>query len=736
VACRTLTRPLSRVALALAAVASLHPTPMAQPSSPLNVLMVHWSSEDFPTNPAADLTIREVLSRSGLPVEYFAEYLESDRFAEGVATAALRDYIREKYRGIRIDVVLAHSAPALQFVTENRRELFPNAPVVFSAAELPDAGASGDTSRMTGIASGTGFHETLAMALQIHPSTERVFVVDESPLRATVKTELPDIEPRVQVVHVAEPVPQMIATIKAAPPDSLVLFVRHSQDAPGDLLRPTDVARLVATAAPVPVYGITEEIIGSGVVGGMVASVRSNSARMADMTVRLLEGADVGQIPIEQATEIPIFDWRQLRRWNIDPSRLPAGAVIRFREPTIWQLYRGYITAAIAVLAFQAVTIVALLVQRSRRREAQARNTAILRAIPDMMFLLNTNGVYVDYSVSEEDRLLLRPADFLGRHMREVLPAALAASFEDAIAKLGTQDRPVLVEYTLPMPGGDRYYEARMVACDRDRVLAVVRDITERKHSEHALSQTQADLARVSRLTALGEFAASIAHEVRQPLTAVLINAKACLRWIAGSKVDLSQVHAAIADIIDAGQRAEDVISRNRELFRDQTVQKVPIDLNLIVSETVLLVRQRLQVNRVALTTVLADDLPLVSADRVELQQVLLNLISNSIDAMGTVEAGSRQLVISTSAAPDEMLKVSVSDNGVGLDGVDMRRMFTISYTTKPRGTGVGLSVSRAIVEAHGGQLWAEPNDGAGATFLFTIPADSTPASHPSDLPR
>jgi signal transduction histidine kinase len=119
------------------------------------------------------------------------------------------------------------------------------------------------------------------------------------------------------------------------------------------------------------------------------------------------------------------------------------------------------------------------------------------------------------------------------------------------------------------------------------------------------------------------------------------------------------------------------------------------------------------------------DGLPLVNADRIELQQVLLNLISNSIDAMDPVEPGSRQIVISTARASDGMLKVAISDNGVGLDGVDMRRMFTLSYTTKPRGTGVGLSISRAIVEAHGGLLWAEPNDGGGATFLFTIPAHS-----------
>jgi PAS domain S-box-containing protein len=371
---------------------------------------------------------------------------------------------------------------------------------------------------------------------------------------------------------------------------------------------------------------------------------------------------------------------------------------------------------------------------RKRAEEAiwqlEARNRAILRAIPDLMFLLTKDGRYVDYSAPDETRLLLQPDQFLGRYMRDVLPAELSSAFENAIARLTTGEQtPVIVEYTLPMADGEHHFEARMVLSGDDHILTIVRDTTERKRAENALSQTQADLARVSRLTALGEFAASIAHEVRQPLTTITINAKTCLRWLSGASPDLAELREALTDIVDAGQRANDVISRNRELFNDRTVQKVPTDLNEVVRDVSVLVRQRIQANRIVFTTSAPDVLPLVNADRVELQQVLLNLISNSIDAMESLDPGSRQIAISTSVNGDNTLKVAVSDTGIGLAGVDVHRMFTISYTTKPGGTGVGLSISRAIVEAHGGQLWAEPNHGAGATFFFTIPVRSTVAS-------
>jgi signal transduction histidine kinase len=349
----------------------------------------------------------------------------------------------------------------------------------------------------------------------------------------------------------------------------------------------------------------------------------------------------------------------------------------------------------------------------------------MLSAAPDMMFLLSKYGVYLDYHASDESQLLAKPASFLGRRMIEVLPASVAASFAAAFDRLTNEPGPIIVEYPLSLTDGDHHYEARLVPC-RNEVLAVVRDVTEQKRSQQALNQTQADLSRLSRLTALGEFAGSIAHEIRQPLTGILVNATTCLRWLGSSTPDLSEVRAALSDVVEAGQRANEIIRRNRELFRHHTVHMILLDLNSIIRDVESLARSRLQSGNVTLITSVGADVPAVYGDRVELQQVLLNLIGNSIEAMEDVDVDSRCIEISSSLAADGSVKVSVRDSGVGLVGVDRERMFALAYTTKPSGSGVGLSISRSIVEAHGGRLWAEENVPHGATFCFTLPVHST----------
>jgi len=225
--------------------------------------------------------------------------------------------------------------------------------------------------------------------------------------------------------------------------------------------------------------------------------------------------------------------------------------------------------------------------------------------------------------------------------------------------------------------------------------------------------------------------AASIGHEVSQPLTAIMMNAKTCLRWLASEAPDMGEIRAALQDVIDAGKRADEVIRRNGELFRHRAVETTPVDVNTVIREAEILTRGHLQHSHVALETHLAGGLPAVLGDRVELQQVLLNLIFNATDAMASVDPRSRRLRIESQLMDKGGVQVAVRDAGVGLSETDMRRIFTPSYTTKPDGTGVGLSICRSIIEAHGGRVWAVPNDDAGATFCFTLPVPGVPPTLP-----
>ncbi len=251
-------------------------------------------------------------------------------------------------------------------------------------------------------------------------------------------------------------------------------------------------------------------------------------------------------------------------------------------------------------------------------------------------------------------------------------------------------------------------------------------DITERKRTEEALRKAQEHLTHVTHLTRMGELAASIAHEVNQPLAAMVTNANACLRWLDRELPNLEEAADATRRIIRDGNRGSDVIARIRALLRKETPASSRLQVNDIIRETIKLTQTNWQ--GVLLQTRLAEGLPRVLADRVQLQQVLLNLMANAIDAMKGVTDRPTVLQIQTQAGGERTVLTTIQDSGVGLDAEHLERLFEPFYTTKPDGLGMGLSISRSIIEAHGGRLWAELNAGPGATFCFTLPVeDPTP---------
>jgi signal transduction histidine kinase len=251
-------------------------------------------------------------------------------------------------------------------------------------------------------------------------------------------------------------------------------------------------------------------------------------------------------------------------------------------------------------------------------------------------------------------------------------------------------------------------------------------DITERKRAEEErekLRQLEADLAHINRVNMMGELAAALAHEIRQPIAASITSANACLRWLARDPPDLERARAAAARIEQDGNRAADVINRLRSFYRKGTPpERRIVDLKDIIREITALLRREAVRNSIKIHSELHETMPKVLADRVQFQQVFMNLMLNAIDAMK--DAGGK-LTISSRLTPDGELIVSISDTGVGLPAENTERIFDAFYTTKPQGTGMGLAITRSIVEAHGGRLWATANQEAGATFHFTLPAQA-----------
>jgi signal transduction histidine kinase len=367
--------PLPAVAAAVLAVVWIGPVEAVRAEPIRSVIAVHEGPETFPSNPILDKAIRSVLTvRTGIPVEYFAEYLESDRFPPDVAESALADYIRWKYRGRRIDVVIALTNPAFQFVLRHR-ELFSDAPIVFAGVSVPNRVILTAGGGVTGVKVSNAYADTLKLALELHPSTERVFVVANSPHWQNddaVRRSLHDFSRSVTVEYLAaDTVPALVAAVKQVPPRSLILFIWHAQQEPGHYVYSDEIARLVADAAPVPVYGTSDFYLGTGVIGGVMRRTAETGARVGRLAHRILEGARPQDLPVESARVVPTFDWRQLQRWRIDASGLPQGSVVLFRTPTAWESYRPYILGAAFVFVTQLALIAALLTQRTRRRNAE-----------------------------------------------------------------------------------------------------------------------------------------------------------------------------------------------------------------------------------------------------------------------------------------------------------------------------------------------------------------------------
>jgi signal transduction histidine kinase len=274
------------------------------------------------------------------------------------------------------------------------------------------------------------------------------------------------------------------------------------------------------------------------------------------------------------------------------------------------------------------------------------------------------------------------------------------------------------VKYLRTISHGSRDENGRM------EVIGAVQDVTARRLSEQALGRARSDLAHVARVATLGALTASIAHEVNQPLSGIITNASTCLRMLDANPPDVDGARETARRTIRDGNRASDVITRLRSLFSKKEFHLEPLDLNEATREVIALSLSELQRNRVIVQSDLADDLPLITGDRVQLQQVLMNLLLNASDAMVGVNDRPRHLLIRTESEGGDHVRATVRDAGVGIERQGMDKVFDAFYTTKSGGMGIGLSVSRSIVERHRGRLWVEPNDGPGATFAFSIPSN------------
>jgi PAS domain S-box-containing protein len=392
------------------------------------------------------------------------------------------------------------------------------------------------------------------------------------------------------------------------------------------------------------------------------------------------------------------------------------------------------IFAAVAVLA----TEIAAGLRRAQRalRESEARLRQIAETTPGVLWFMALDPAALLYVNPSYARIWGEPADALLRSAagwpRAVHPEdepRVRAAFGEWLR--GQAGDGLELEYRIRRPDGAVRWIHERASLIRDadgaatRATGIAHDFTDRVDAEEALQRAQADLARLNRVGTMGELAASLAHEIRQPIAAALTNARTCLRWLEREPPDLAEARAAAGRAAADNGRVAEIVTRVRSLFQKAPPRRVPVDVGALVREVVLLLRGEARRHAVTVRTALTPDLPPVQADPVQVQQVLMNLALNAVEALRRVE-GAREITIAT-AREGRGCAVAVLDTGPGLPPEQLDRIFDAFYTTKPDGTGMGLPISRSIVEAHGGRLWAEPAPGRGMTFRFTLPAGDEP---------
>ncbi len=442
-----------------------------------------------------------------------------------------------------------------------------------------------------------------------------------------------------------------------------------------------------------------------------LASLRTNLEAMLAGS-RAFQPVEVDQVIPGEGQRTLILDARPLAL----PGHSERRVLVTFQD----------ITARKAAEAVNDLRAIAERKERLRRSEAFLGEAQRLSLTGSFSWRVTTDEITWSeqlYRIFEFDRGAPVTPELIGSRVRsEDIPL-----LHDIIEQARGAGTDFECEYRLQMPDDSIKYLHMVARGTRDEdgrleYIGAVQDVTARRLSDQALGKAQSELAQAARATALSALTASIAHEVNQPLSGIITNASTCLRMLAAGPPDVDGARETARRTIRDGNRASDVIARVRALFTNKEPAMEAVDLNEVTREVIALSLSDLRRNRVVLRSELAKDLPAIAGDRVQLQQVIMNLIRNASDAMVDVQDHPRQLLIRSECEDGDRVRVSVRDAGVGVDPQNMKKVFDAFYTTKTGGMGIGLSISRSIIETHHGRLWAEGNDGPGATFSFSLP--------------
>jgi C4-dicarboxylate-specific signal transduction histidine kinase len=713
-------------------------------ADPQRVLMLHAFNYSFPaTTLIADSARKQLLERSGRPVEIDADFLDLARNTDADYESRITTFLRAKYGKRPPDVVITLGSAALPFIVKHRDEIAPNVPVVFTSVSQRNYDALRIPPNITGIISEFNLDRTLALAERLQPEARRLFVIAGSGevdrrWQANARKVIEDRARKFEVTYLFErSYAKLMEEVAAIPPDSIVIYLTIFADSEGNAFVPAHVAGPLSARSPAPVYAPYDTYIGNGVVGGYVETFESVGSRAADMALQILAGTDPATIaPQSNSGQAYRVDHRAMARWKLHASNLPPDTAVLFKKPTIWTEYRGVVIAAIAIVGLQSLVLGALLLQRQRRlriekllKESEERMTFAASAanIGLWQFDRQRNELWA----TEHCRALFGIAR--GKPLtREVLLSAVhpddLQTAAQALERSGEADQPAFRDVRIVLPGEEVRW-IRMRSRSRpegdgrsDHLGGIFVDITEQKSAEAEIALQRLEVEHLMRVSVLGELSGSIAHEINQPLTAILSNAQAALYLLAQEAPDLVEIREALEEIVHEDDRAGEVIHRLRGLLKKGERKTEHVNINDLVRSTISLLNSELIGRDIDIKFNLENRPLLARGDSVQLQQVLLNLVMNAMDAMASTPMEQRSILISTRASETGTVDVLVKDRGHGINPKVNGRLFEPFYTTKDHGLGLGLALCSTIVEAHQGRLTLVNGEGGGAVAGFSLP--------------
>lgn len=706
-----------------------------------HVLMLHAYNYTFPaTTIVSEVARKRLLER--LPViEIEADFLDLVRRSDQSLETQTADYLREKYAGIKFDAVIVIGIGAVPFVVAHRDAFAPGAPVIFvggSPADVPRLQLPGD---VRGVVIDFRPERTLELARRLQPMARRVVVIGgnsklDQRWQDTVRKAFEASGSELETTYWFDlAYDDMLEQVSRLPRDTIVFLLTAYGDASGRRLIPRDVAAAVVKASSAPAYGAFDTFIGTGVVGGYMETFASLGEAAAEMTLQMLAGTiDPAEPAIRVHTgQTYRVDARAMQRWGLSEAKLPPDTIVLFKPYSVWEQHRVIISTVAAVIGLQSLLVSALLFQRRRRREAEkslrdseARMT--FSASSANVGLWQFNSKTGEAWSTEHCRVMLGlPHD--AELTRESFLAAVHPDDRDTvIAAMRSAEAPQFFDARIVLQDGEiRWYRIRSVPTPdaegaSGQLAGIIVDITGRKVAEADAALQRQQVTHLMRVSMLGELSGAIAHEVNQPLTAIMSNAQAALHLLQQRPPDLPEVREALKDIVSEDSRAGEVIQRLRMLMKKGESHFQPVDIHELVRSTANILHSELIARGIRLHTTLATGLPAVSGDLVQLQQVLINLIVNATDAMATTPSFRRVISISTAMLPSGAVELRIKDNGTGLRPADRGKLFEAFYTTKPNGLGLGLSICATIIQAHRGELTLVNDEMGGAVAILTLP--------------